>query len=133
MMKIADIRKYLKDNPQYYSDKNTTPIDEISSGKKYYFNSDCGHEFISLPTNVFVCGKITCPVCSGRQVSIGVNDLWTTHPELAKMLANNEDGYKYSIGSNKKLEWVCHDCGHTLFYRLLKCHQDYLIVRIAAN
>ena len=119
-MKIADIRKYLKDNPKYYSDKNITPIGEISSGKKYYFNSDCGHEFISLPTNVFINGKITCPVCSGRQVAVGVNDLWTTHPSLAKMLVNAEDGYKHSIGSNKKLEWVCQDCGSHTFLSPIK-------------
>lgn len=27
-----------------------------------------------------------CPVCAGKKVLIGYNDLWTTHPEIAKLL-----------------------------------------------
>lgn len=27
-----------------------------------------------------------CPVCAGKKVLIGYNDLWTTHPEVAKLL-----------------------------------------------
>lgn len=27
-----------------------------------------------------------CPVCAGKKVLIGYNDLWTTHPEIAKSL-----------------------------------------------
>ena len=56
-----------------------------------------------------------CPVCSGHQVQKGVNDLWTTHPELAEKLINSNDGYNYSFGSNKKLEWKCDVCGTIIF------------------
>lgn len=27
-----------------------------------------------------------CPVCAGKKVLVGYNDLWTTHPEIAKLL-----------------------------------------------
>ena len=42
----------------------------------------------------------------------GFNDLWTTHPEIAAMLKNKDDGYKYNAGSNVKLSWICPDCGN---------------------
>jgi hypothetical protein len=38
---------------------------------------------------------------------IGFNDLWTTHPKLCEELMNKEDGYKYTVGSQKKIWWVC--------------------------
>lgn len=111
-MKIEEIRQYLLNNSRYFSSKNDIEITDIKSQNKYYFVGDCGHEFLSLPTNVFVKEKLHCPVCAGRIVQRGVNDLWTTHKHLAEMLVNKEDGYCYSIGSNKKLEWVCPDCGN---------------------
>lgn len=51
-----------------------------------------------------------CPVCAGKKVLVGYNDLWTTHPKIAKLLKNPEDGYKYSKGSNKKVDFICPDC-----------------------
>lgn len=72
---------------------------------------DCGHEVFSFPTNVFKNDALLCPVCSGHQVQRSVNDLWTTHPYLASKLININDGYHYSFGSNKKLQWKCDVCG----------------------
>lgn len=113
-MKIGEIREFLKKNPQYYSSKNLDSIDNIRSNYKYYFIPDCGHEILSLPTNVFKDNALHCPICSGNQVVRGINDLWTTHPEYAKLLADKNDGYKYSHGSNKKLNWVCPYCNESI-------------------
>lgn len=124
IIKIADIRKLLKIYPEYYSNKNTTDIDKISSGKKYYFIGKCGHEFQALPTNVFIKNEIHCPVCSGHIVLVGVNDLWTTNPKLANKLKNSKDGYKYTIGSNKKIEWICPDCGAIILKSPSKMNQS---------
>lgn len=38
-----------------------------------------------------------------------------THPEVAKLLKNKEDGYKVSYGSERKLEFECDKCGHSEF------------------
>ncbi len=57
-----------------------------------------------------------CPVCYGRTTLKGINDLWTTNPEIAKLLANPEDGYKYSKGSNKRVDWKCPECGNIIKY-----------------
>ena len=75
-------------------------------------NKFCMHEFTSKAANIFN-GDCKCPYCNGKKVLIGFNDLWTTHPHIAKMLKNQEDGYRYTAGSNKRLEWECRDCGTT--------------------
>ena len=47
-----------------------------------------------------------CPVCSGRKVLKGFNDLKTTHPEIASQ-ANGWDPSTVSKGSNKVQSWRC--------------------------
>jgi len=37
--------------------------------------------------------------------------MWTTNPELAKLLADPDDGYKYSQNSGSKIDWKCPNCG----------------------
>lgn len=56
---------------------------------------------------------VGCPICcnSPRKIVKSINDLWTTNPEIAKLLANPEDGYKYTYGSSKKVNWKCPNCG----------------------
>ena len=51
-----------------------------------------------------------CPVCAGKKVLIGYNDLWTTHPEIAQLLKDPNDGYKYSKGSHKRTDFICPNC-----------------------
>jgi hypothetical protein len=47
-----------------------------------------------------------CPICAGRRVLAGFNDLKTTHPEVARE-ASGWDPTTVSKGSNKKLRWRC--------------------------
>lgn len=44
--------------------------------------------------------------------------MWTTNPELAKLLADHNDGYKYMQNSNLKLKWKCPDCGEAVGYKI---------------
>lgn len=71
----------------------------------------CGTEYYVIP-NHFLNG-CRCPVCcpSPQKVVIGINSMWDTNPELAKMLANTDDGYKYTQQSMAKVDWKCPDCG----------------------
>lgn len=111
-MTIQNIRDYLENNPQYFSHKNQCKPKDISSGKRYYFVSSCGHEFYAYPKNVIRDWRVGCPVCSGMIIINGVNDFNTIHPELSKYLSNIDDGYNYSASSNKNVEWTCPYCGH---------------------
>lgn len=72
-----------------------------------------GHTWTANARNV-LWNHTKCPFCSGRLPIKGVNDLWTTHPELAKLLKNPEDGYNVSYGSGKKVWWICSNCGEEL-------------------
>lgn len=77
-------------------------------------HNDCGTIFPRVPNKMTAKGKnCTCPVCDGYKAKkplIGVNDLWTTHPEIAKLFKNPEDGYKYSKGSNDYADFLCPYC-----------------------
>ena len=63
----------------------------------------------------------SCPKCDNRKCcednDNGVQtfgnrlDLWTTHPQVAKLLKNPQDGYRYTYGTSKKLEFLCPHCG----------------------
>ena len=54
-----------------------------------------------------------CPVCNNKVIMRGVNDMWTTNPELARLLADPTDGYKYARCSQKSVDWKCPNC-HSL-------------------
>lgn len=57
-----------------------------------------------------------CPVCSGRLVDTGVNDLKTLRPELiCEWNTSKNDGLlpsQVSVNSNKKVWWKCSKCGN---------------------
>lgn len=91
-------------------DQNLAQILSAGSEKAVKWRCAKGHVWIaSVATRVSGVG---CPVCSNRQVLAGVNDLATTHKDVARMLVNPEDGRSVVAGSGRELEWRC-DLGHT--------------------
>lgn len=74
------------------------------------FQCNVGHVWSATPFNVYMNGS-GCPYCAGKKVLVGFNDLWTTRPDIARLLKNPEDGYKYTKGSGKKVDFICPDCG----------------------
>lgn len=48
-----------------------------------------------------------CPVCLNKLIIPGVNDLATTHPQLAAELADPAEAQHVHSGSHKKLRWAC--------------------------
>ena len=89
------------------------------------FNSD-GKFLKSYKYKCMVCGYSAiksqdefrsgggCAACVGNAVHIGFNDMWTTNPEMAKMLANPNDGYSNTQNSHTKLDWVCQECNNVI-------------------
>ena len=76
------------------------------SGKKVSWRCSKGHNFEASIGNRSRVNGGNCPVCSGKKVLIGFNDLKTLKPELAKQ-ANGWDPKTVTIGSGKKLQWTC--------------------------
>lgn len=88
-----------------------TPSDVVpKSAKHVWWLGECGHEW-NARLEVRNLGS-GCPICDNKRILIGFNDMWTTNPELASMLLNPEDGYKYTQSSNKKLDWKCNACNY---------------------
>ena len=54
--------------------------------------------------------KTGCRVCANQKVVKGINDMWTTNPKLASLLANPDDGNKYTQCSTKRVNWICPNC-----------------------
>lgn len=52
-----------------------------------------------------------CPICSNHQITVGINDLWSTRPDIAMMLKNKDEGYQLMQFSNVEVDLVCTMCG----------------------
>ena len=74
-----------------------------SSSKVLSWKCSLGHEWLARVGSRHING---CPVCAGKKVLKGFNDLATTNRELAKQ-AVGWDPTKYSWGSAKKVKWRC--------------------------
>lgn len=59
-------------------------------------------------------GGTGCPVCAGKTVLAGFNDLSTTHPEIAAQWHEDNElsATEVTAGSNKKVQWIC-SLGHS--------------------
>lgn len=79
------------------------------SSKKLAWKCAKGHKWNDT-ANHRTGRKSGCPVCINRSRRVGINDLATTHPDLA----NEADGWDpkdHVAGSNSLLPWVCKE-GH---------------------
>lgn len=95
------------------------------SKKKVWWKCKLGHSWQSIIYGITRedVDKV-CPYCNGHKVLIGFNDLWTTRPDVAKLLANPDDGYKVTEHSNKKLWFECDKC-HAKVKRQVKQVSEY--------
>lgn len=81
--------------------------------KQRWRGSDCGHEWEAKPHDRV--GKNSgCPVCTGRAIVAGTNDMPTLFPDLAAEWSprNTMPIESVSPGSNKPYWWVCSVCGN---------------------
>lgn len=87
------------------------PLEEYKTSSKYILHKCliCNYEWNVKPSNIL--NGHGCPVCAGKKVLKGYNDLWTTHPHIAELLLNPDDGYTVSYGSGKKFQFKCPSCG----------------------
>lgn len=85
------------------------------TSKKVWWICSYGHEY-EQSINARVLHPNSCPICSGQRVAIGINDLHSKYPDVAKewFQENNGNITQTSItwGSNKKFWWKCSKCGY---------------------
>ena len=104
--KFQNELKQLRDNGQdVFSDD-----EYINNHTKIWFYCSMGHTWDSNPASILKgCG---CPYCSNKRILIGYNDIATTSPDILQFMLNQEDGYKYTRWSNKRVDFKCTLCGH---------------------
>lgn len=96
---------------------NSVLPSEISPGshRKVWWRCAGGHDFAAIVAKR--TGRSQgCPICSGRVVDPGVNDLETMFPGLAAEWDEDRNGRsaaQVKAGSNQKAWWVCARAGHT--------------------
>lgn len=88
-------------------------LDQIkyNDGKAYKYKClNCGN--IDIISEYSLIDNSSCNVCCvpSRKILKGYNDLWTTHPDIAKLLKYPEYGYEISYGSNNKEIFICKNC-----------------------
>ncbi len=81
------------------------------SNKKYWWKCEKGHNWQASPRNRKTTG---CPICDGKQVLIGYNDLATQFPKVAKEWNYEKNKAitptMVTSGSNRKVWWKCKVC-----------------------
>lgn len=89
--------------------------DDISIGStiKVHWKCSLGHQWQATPNNR--SRGQGCPICAGRKVEIGFNDLASKYPNIANSWhpTKNEDLLPTQVtsGSHKKVWWICKECG----------------------
>jgi hypothetical protein len=88
-------------------------ISPNANRKAWWLRSSCGHEWEARISTRNRGGG--CPICYGRRVLRGFNDLATTHPQIIREWHYAKNGtltpYQIGHGSQRKVWWVC-DLGH---------------------
>ena len=103
-------------------DKNDVEPSEIYGGgeRVVYWRCEKGH---SYPKSILkhVRGE-GCPICAGKKVLAGFNDLLSQNPELAKEwdyeLNDCQPDQIHYNSQSKKVHWICSVCGHRWQYKV---------------
>ena len=85
------------------------------SSRRIHWLCEKGHAFVSTP-----CARIArntgCPVCAGKRIITGYNDLKTLYPELVDEWNNEKNGSlkvdEISPYTHRKAWWKCKKCGY---------------------
>ena len=90
-------------------DRSVADRVRAGNGMKVEWQCASGHRWMA--TVVARVGGSGCPQCSGRRITQGINDLATTHPEVALKLVDRSLAAGLSKGSSVRADWLC-DAGH---------------------
>ncbi len=110
--------KYPEIAREWDYEKNTKGPDEIPAHWNHYAWWLCpqGHSYKTIVSNRTAKDGTGCPICTGREVLIGTNDLASQYPEIAKQWHPTKNGeltpQKVTGGSNKIIWWICPICGN---------------------
>lgn len=97
---------------EWSSENKKTPFEHLYGSEEFvWWNcSDCDSEYEMMIVHRTRqnCG---CPYCAGKRVN-KTNSLWTTHPEVAKLLVNPDRGHNITSGRSTREKFKCNECGY---------------------
>ncbi len=107
---LRTINPLLASEWNYEKNGNLRPEDfMVSSGKKVWWKCSKGHEWQAIIASRNKGSG--CPICAGKKVVQGYNDLATINPVLAKEWNYEKNGNlrpeNITSGSNKRAWWKC--------------------------
>lgn len=113
---VSDIAQLMDEWDWEENNKINLYPDKVTHGSTKTANWRCknGHRFSARIDHRTIMAS-NCPYCAGKRPIIGVNDLATLHPELLQEWdyeKNAQAPERYLAASNKKVGWICNDCGH---------------------
>ena len=123
----------LTKNPKLASEWHPTkngglkPTDVTESSNKFvWWKCPLGHEYKAKVYDKK--NGCNCPICSGKKVLIGFNDLGTKNPKLASDWHPTKNGdltpQKITTGSSKKVWWICGK-GHEWQAQIVSRNEGY--------
>lgn len=97
-------------------EKNLISPKEVSYGsdKKVWWTCENGHDYYMAIQRVS-SGR-GCPICAGKKVVTGVNDLYTLFPQLIlewDYNYNEKDPKNITAYTDYKAKWICNKCNHS--------------------
>ena len=114
---INDLKTQCPKVANMWSSKNAYAPGKVSANSKkmLFVCPDCGQEFKAPVYSVVKSvsyGNTGCPVCAGRKVVPGVNDLATKYPKVTAMWSDKNDYAPSEIParSSRRAIFVCPDC-----------------------
>lgn len=95
-----------------WADTTRSP-ETVTTGSEYKATWKCdkGHEY-DMSVTARANRNSKCPICSGRRIVPGINDLATLHPSLATQWRDSREVFSVAPGSDYAARWEC-EHGHT--------------------
>jgi len=93
----------------------------FGSNKSVWWKCKLGHSFKKTVANMVQFDS--CPICAGRILVRGVNDLKTKYPQIAAEWDYSMNGEKkpedFKPSSREKIWWKCNTCGNSWCSKIL--------------
>ena len=103
---VAGINDLASQHPKIAKQANGWDPTKVGGGshKRLSWKCDKGHTWVTNPKHRV--NGTNCPVCDGQKIVMGINDLATTNPKIAKQ-ANGWDPKKVLAKHHQKYSWKC--------------------------
>ena len=126
-------------HPTLNENLKPSEVTEHSGKKVWWFGTSCGHTWQATICHRTIDGS-GCPICNGKQVLPGFNDLATTHPHIARQWHPTKNGdlqpTDVTYGSNKKFWFKCafsHEWEGVILDRMSESGCPYCAGRFPTN